>query len=43
MALNGGIIDTYAVERWHLMVEKKDGQWKISRVINYGHDDMKNE
>ena len=23
--------------------QKKDGQWKISRVISYGHDDMKNE
>ena len=23
--------------------QKKDGQWKISRVISYGHEDMKNE
>jgi ketosteroid isomerase-like protein len=23
--------------------QKKDGAWKISRVISYGHDDMKNE
>ena len=23
--------------------QKKDGQWKISRVISYGHDDMTNE
>lgn len=23
--------------------QKKDGQWKISRVISYGHDDMKND
>jgi ketosteroid isomerase-like protein len=23
--------------------QKKDGQWKISRVISYGHNDMKND
>jgi ketosteroid isomerase-like protein len=23
--------------------QKKDGQWKISRVISYGHDEMKND
>ena len=23
--------------------QKKDGQWKISRVISYGHDDIKND
>ena len=23
--------------------QKKDGQWKITRVISYGHDDMKND
>lgn len=23
--------------------QKKEGQWKISRVISYGHDDVKND
>jgi ketosteroid isomerase-like protein len=23
--------------------QKKDGRWKISRVISYGHDDVKND